>query len=48
MKFYYNLVMAQNGYLPDNLRRFQSNNLGTFDKLGPDTPTLTINTLNEL
>ena len=48
MKFYYNLVMAQNGYLPDNLLRFQSNNLGTFDKLGPDTPTLTIKTLNEL
>lgn len=48
MKFYYNLVMAQNGYLPDNLLRFQSNNLGTFEKLGPDTPTLTIKTLNEL
>lgn len=40
--------MAQNGYLPDNLLRFQNNNLGTFEKLGPDTPTLTIKTLNEL
>lgn len=48
MKFYYNLVMAQRGILPDKLLAFPGNNLGTFEKVGPDTPTLTILTINEL
>lgn len=48
MKFYYNLVMGQRGILPDKLLAFQDNNLGTFEKVGPDTPTLTILTINEL
>ena len=48
MKFYYNLVMAQNHCLSANLLKFPDNNLGTFETLGPNTPTLTIKTLNEL
>ena len=48
MKFYYNLVMAQRGCLPDKLLAFQDNNLGTFEQLGPDTPALTIKSVNEL
>ena len=48
MKFYYNLVMAQRGALPDKLLSFQDNNLGTFEKIGPNTPTLTTKTINEL
>ena len=48
MKFYYNLVMAQNQCLSANLLKFPDNNLGTFETLGPNTPTLTIKTLNEL
>lgn len=48
MKFYYNLVMAQRGILPDNLLRFPDNNLGTFEKVGPNIPILTLKTINEL
>ena len=48
MKFYYNLVMAQQGKLPDKLLAFSNNYLGTFEKIGPSTPTLTIKTINEL
>lgn len=48
MKFYYNLVMAERGMLPDKLLSFQNNYLGTFEKVGPDTPTLTIKSINEL
>lgn len=48
MKFYYNLVMAQQGKLPDKLLAFSNNYLGTFENVGPDTPTLTIKTINEL
>lgn len=48
MKFYYNLISAQGRSLPAVLLKFPSNNLGTFETLGPDTPPLTIKTLNEL
>ncbi len=48
MKFYHNLVMAQNKSLSDNLLRFPDNNLGTFETIGPGTPMLTIKTLGEL
>ena len=48
MKFYYNLVVAQNRSLSATLLKYPDNNLGTFDTLGPNTPPLTIKTLNEL
>lgn len=48
MKFYYNLVMAQRGILPEKLLAFPNNYLGTFEKLGPSTPTLTTKSINEL
>ena len=48
MLFFYNLVQAQRGELPDHLLDFTPNNLGTFEKIGPDTPFLTILNMNEL
>ena len=48
MKFYYNLVVAQNKSLSDNLLRYPSNNLGTFETLAPGTSQLTIKTIGEL
>mgnify|MGYP006988839593 FL=1 len=48
MLFFYNLVHAQRGQLPDHLFDFTPNNLGTFEKIGPDTPRLTIINMNEL
>jgi len=48
MLFYYNLVMAQRGQLPDVLLRHVPNTLGTFYRIGPDTPMLTIKNMNEL
>ena len=48
MLFFYNLVMAQRGELPDHLLDFTPNYLGTFDKIGPETPRLTIINMNEL
>lgn len=48
MKFFYNLVMAQRGQLPDKLLSFNDNYLGTFESIGPDTPTLTLKSINEL
>lgn len=48
MKFYYNLVVAQNRSLSATLLKYPDNNLGTFETLGPNTPPLTIKTLNEL
>ena len=48
MLFFYNLVYAQRGQLPDHLFDFTPNNLGTFEKIGPETPRLTINNMNEL
>ena len=48
MLFFYNLVYAQRGELPDHLLDFTPNYLGTFDRIGPDTPRLTIINMNEL
>lgn len=48
MKFYHNLVVAQNKGLSDNLLRFPDNNLGTFETIGPGTPPLTIKSQSEL
>lgn len=46
--FFYNLVKAQKGELPDHLLRFNPNQLGTFYTIGPTTPKLIINNMNEL
>ena len=48
MQFFYNLVYAQRGQLPEHLFDFTPNNLGTFEKIGPETPRLTIINMNEL
>ena len=48
MLFFYNLVKAQRGELPEVLLHYQPNVLGTFYKIGPDTPMLTIKNMNEL
>ena len=48
MLFFYNLVQAQRGQLPDNLLKFMPTDLGTFYKIGPETPMLTIRNMNEL
>ena len=48
MLFFYNLVQAQRGELSDHLLEFTPNDLGTFHKIGPDTPRLTIINMNEL
>ena len=48
MLFFYNLVQAQRGQLPDNLLKFMPTDLGTFYQIGPDTPMLTIRNMNEL
>ena len=48
MLFFYNLAQAQRGELPDHLLKFTPNYLGTFEKIGPDTPMLTIRNMNEL
>jgi hypothetical protein len=48
MKFFYNLVMAQRGELPDHLLQLPATNLGTFYHIGPDTPLPTIRMMNEL
>ena len=48
MLFFYNLVQARSGHLPDHLMDFTPNYLGTFEKIGPETPRLTIINMNEL
>ena len=48
MQFFYNLVYAQRGELPEHLFDFIPNYLGTFEKIGPETPRLTIINMNEL
>ena len=48
MLFFYNLAQAQRGELPDHLMKFTPNYLGSFEKIGPDTPMLTIRNMNEL
>ena len=48
MLFFYNLTQARRDQLPDNLLRFMPTDLGTFYKIGPETPMLTIRNMNEL
>ncbi len=48
MLFFYNLVQAQRGQLPDNLLKYTPTELGTFYKIGPETPMLIIRNMNEL
>lgn len=48
MLFFYNLVWAKRGELPNHLMDFTPNYLGTFEKIGPETPLLTIRNMNEL
>lgn len=48
MLFFYNLVQAQRGQLPDHLLKFMPTDLGTFYQIGPNTPMLTIRNMNEL
>lgn len=48
MKFFYNLVMAQRGELPDHLLQLPATDLGTFYRIGPDTPLPVIRMMNEL
>ena len=46
--FFYNLVQAQKGTLPDKLLKYVPNQLGTFYAIGPETPLITIINMNEL
>lgn len=48
MLFFYNLAQARRGELSDHLLNFTPNYLGTFEKIGPETPMLTIRNMNEL
>lgn len=48
MKFFYNLVQAQRFNLPNVLLKYIPNDLGTFYRIGPNTPMLTIKNMNEL
>ena len=48
MKFFYNLVQAQRGNLPNVLLKYVPNDLGTFYRIGSNTPMLTIKNMNEL
>ena len=48
MLFFCNLSRALRGELPDHLMKFTPNYLGTFEKIGPGTPMLTIRNMNEL
>ena len=48
MLLFYNLVWAQRGELADHLFDFTPNYLGTFEKIGPHAPMLTIRNMNEL
>ena len=48
MSFFYYLVRAQRGELPDHLFDLSTIELGTLYQIGPDTPMLTIKQMNEL
>lgn len=48
MKFYYNLIQAQRGVLPEKLMVFKPNELGTFYSINEKTPIMTIKDMNEL
>jgi hypothetical protein len=46
--FYYNLVMAQRGELPQVLLKHGTTQLGTFYSVGPTTPAVVINAMDQL
>lgn len=48
MKFYYNLVMAERGLLPDVLLKWPDNYLGTFSEISAETPILVTYSLPDL
>ena len=48
MLFFYNLVQAKRHNLPNVLLKYIPNDLGTFYRIGPKTPLLTIKNMNEL
>ncbi len=48
MKFYYNLVVAQNKDLSSNLLRFPNNCLGTLEAMGPNSSNLATKGIGEL
>ncbi len=48
MQYYYYLSKAHQGKLPESLLKFDKPYLGTFEKIGPDSPLLTIKIMNDL
>lgn len=46
--FYYNLIQAQRGELPDHLMQFKPNELGTFWRIGPHSHMMVIKMMNDL
>ncbi len=48
MLFFYYLSAAQVGELPEHLLDFSNPYLGTFENIGPQTPHILINNMNEL
>ncbi len=48
MLFFYYLSAAQMGQLPERLLDFSNPYLGTFEKIGPQTPHILINNMHEL
>ncbi|MBQ2496691.1 MAG: hypothetical protein II521_11305, partial [Prevotella sp.] len=48
MLFFYNLVQAKRHNLPNVLLKYIPNDLGTFYRIGPKSPMLTIKNMNEL
>ena len=48
MSFFYYLILAQRGQLPDHLLDLDDIELGTLYKIGSDTPMLIIKRMNEL
>ena len=48
MLFFYNLVQAKRHNLPNVLLEYIPNDLGTFYRIGPKSPMLTIKNMNEL
>lgn len=48
MIFYYYLSQAQLGKLPESLLKMKVPYLGTFEKIGPETPLLTVKIMNDL
>lgn len=48
MLIYYNMALAQNGSLPDELLTIQPTDLGTFHRINENSPKSLINMMNEL